>query len=323
MKGTGMRLRGRVSSLDGSRTVDVDNESDDHVALVSQLAEKALREGAAEMIGSAAASAPMPLRGRRILVTRARDQAADLCGKIAAAGGSPVSVPLIRIAPLEDTPELDAAIERIDTYHWLIFASANSVEFFMKRLRAIRPDAPWVSGSPRVAAVGPGTKAALESSGVSTDFMPGVHTGTALAEELFGKEGAGLAGARVLMPRALEGREDPALLLRRQGAIVDDAPAYRTEPRTPSAEDLASIEQGVDAVLFASSSAVNAWCDQVRGGGPLASAARRAVIACIGPSTVATAREQGLRVDVEADDSTGDGLVAALVRHFAREGRTP
>jgi uroporphyrinogen-III synthase len=149
--------------------------------------------------------------------------------------------------------------------------------------------------------------------------MPAIHTGTALAEGLR-VAGGDLAGVRVLMPRALEGREDPARLLRRQGAIVDDVPAYRTDLSVPSTEDLASLEQGVDAVLFASSSAVSAWCGLVRGGGPLASAARHAVIACIGPSTAATAREQGLRVDVEADDSTVDGLVAALIRHFARAG---
>jgi uroporphyrinogen-III synthase len=148
--------------------------------------------------------------------------------------------------------------------------------------------------------------------------MPAVHTGTALAEELARHAGAGLAGARVLMPRALEGREDPAVFLRRQGAVVDDVPVYRTDPCVPSAEDLASLEHRVDAVLFASSSAVSAWCDEVRGGGPLAASSRRAVIACIGPSTAATAREKGLRVDVKADDSTTDGLVAALVRHYAR-----
>jgi uroporphyrinogen-III synthase len=231
---------------------------------------------------------------------------------------------MIRIVPLEETHELDAAIERLAAYRWLIFASANGVEFFMKRLEAMRPGTRWVTGAPLVAAVGPGTTAALSRRGISVDFVPEVHTGIALAEGILGKAAGGLAGERVLMPRALDGREDAAALLRRQGVIVDDVPTYRTAACAPAVEDLANLDTGVDAVLFTSSSAVSAWCDQARGGGPLAEAARGAVIACIGPSTASTARDRGLRVDVEAPAHTTDGLVDALEQHFAQaRGGTP
>jgi uroporphyrinogen-III synthase len=154
---------------------------------------------------------------------------------------------------------------------------------------------------------------------VSVDFVPDVHTGISLAEGILGTAPEGFAGVRVLMPRAQEGREDAAALLRRHGAIVDDVPTYRTDPSPPSREELEPLGPGVDAVLFTSSSAVSAWCGQVRQGGPLAEAARRAVIACIGPSTAATARECGLHVDVESPTHTADGLVTSLGRHFARE----
>lgn len=323
VRGPRLHLHGRVSATDGSRSVDVENEGDDHPALVAALAERALREGAADLIASAgrrSASQPAAgdsLQGLRILVTRAREQAEDLCGKLAAAGAVPVAVPMIRIAPLDETSELDAAIEKLTSYRWLIFASANGVELFMKRLEEMRPEARWSPGAPRVAAVGPGTMAALARYGVRVDFVPAIHTGIALAEGLLGNAVDGLVGARVLMPRALGGREDAADLLRRHGVVVDDVPTYRTDPCAPTVEDLTSLHGGVDAVLFTSSSAVSAWCDQAREG-PLAEAARRAVIACIGPSTASTARNQGLHVDVEATAHTADGLVAALGRHFAR-----
>jgi hydroxymethylbilane synthase len=318
-----LRLRGRVSALDGSRSVDVQGEGGDRAALVTELANRALREGAAELIAAAARGTPShpaegPLSGVRVLVTRARDQAGDLCQKLAAAGAVPIAIPLIRIAPLEDTSGLDAAIERLASYHWLLFASANGVEFFMKRLDEMRAGKPWTAGAPLIAAVGPATAEALRRRGIGIDFVPAVHTGTALAEGITGSAAERLAGAKVLMPRALEGREEAATLLRQHGAIVDDVPIYRTEPCAPSAKDLALLGAGVDAVLFASSSAVGAWCDQTRGGGRLAEASRRALIACIGPTTAATARERGLHVDVEASTNTAEGLVAALERHYAR-----
>ena len=255
-------------------------------------------------------------------MTRPRDQADDLCGRLAAEGAVPVVVPMIRVSAVADTSDLDAAIARLESYGWLIFASANAVEYFMRRLAAVRPSG-WHPGSPRVAAVGPGTAAALERRAIGVDFIPAVHTAAALAEGLVSREKGGLEGAAVLMPRALEGREDAAHLLRRHGARVDDIPAYRTEPCTLSARELAPLDGGVDAVLFSSSSAVGAWCSQADREPRMVEATRRAVIACIGPATAATARERGLRVDVEAPSHTADGLVAALGGHFAlARGRT-
>jgi uroporphyrinogen III methyltransferase/synthase len=304
--------------------VDVESEGTDPEALAAELAGRALRDGAADLIalaGGRAAREPadsLSLHGLRVLVTRAREQAGDLCRMLSAAGAVPIPVPMIRIGPVEDTRDLDEAISRLDSYRWLVFASANGVEFFMKRLTATRPGMRWSPGAPRIAAVGPGTTAALARHGVSADFVPGVHTGIALAEGILGTVPEGFAGVRVLMPRALEGRDDAAALLRRRGAVVDDIPAYRTDPCAPTREELEPVGPGVDAVLFTSSSAVSAWCDQVRGGGPLAEAARRAVIACIGPSTASTARDRGLHVEVESPEHSTEGLVSALGRHVAR-----
>ena len=162
VQGSRLRLHGRVCALDGSRTVDVEAEGEDRAALVAELSRRALREGAAELIAQARAAMQespsgsprrprsatirrragvrrAPLQGLRVLVTRARAQADELCGMLAAAGAVPVTVPLIRIAPLEDTAELDAAIERLSSYRWLVFASSNGVECFMKRYETKRP----------------------------------------------------------------------------------------------------------------------------------------------------------------------------------------
>jgi len=319
-----LRLRGRVSALDGTRVVNVIGEGDDPSALAAALAARALGEGAAELIAEAgrrvAGTQAVPtgaLRNLRVLVTRPRDQADDLCSMLAAEGAVPLVVPMIRVSPVSDTTVLDAAIARLEEYRWLIFASANGVEYFMRRLAAVRPSG-WHPGSPRVAAVGPATAAALERRAIGVDFVPAVHTAAALAEGLVSREPGGLEGAAVLMPRALEGREDAALLLRRHGAQVDDVPAYRTEACTLSPRDLVPLEGGVDAILFSSSSAVGAWCSQAEREPRMVDATRRSVVACIGPATTATARERGLRVDVEAPSHTAGGLVAALGQHFAR-----
>jgi hydroxymethylbilane synthase len=322
MKGSRLRLHGRVCALDGSRTVDVEKESGDPAALVAELAKLALREGAAELIAQAHAashpSAERPLQGLRVMVTRPREQAEELCRMLTAAGAVPVTIPLIGIVSLEDTRELDAAILRLSSYSWLVFTSANGVACFVERLHAVGQGTRLWPDTPKVAAVGPGTVAALSRRGISVNFVPAVHTAAALAEGIIRGAGDGLAGVRVLVPRPLHAREDAAELLRKQGAAVEEVPVYRTDPLPLSPSDAARLGNGVDAILFASGSAVDAWQRLPDPDGLLAAAARRAVIACIGPTTAAAARARGLRVDVEAAVHTSEGLVAALGRHFAK-----
>ncbi len=337
---TGLRMRmwARVSALDGSRVVDVEEESADPAGLVAALAERALRHGAGELIASAARVGGTPgplaaglgagpangaLNGLRVLVTRPREQAEELCQKLSAAGASPVAMPLIAIQALLDTRRIDDAINSLEGYRWLVLASGKGAEVFADRLRAIRPDFAWRRGGPRVAAVGPGTSAALVRCGIPVDFVPSVHTGAALAEAVAADDPNGLVGARLLMPRALEGREEAAQILRRRGAIVDDIPIYRTEPRAPTEMDRSLLAGGVDAVLFTSGSAVSAWSERAKEGSRWAEAARDAVVACIGPTTASTARGLGMRVDVEAATHTAEGLVEALGSYFDSRRSVP
>ena len=328
LDGSRMRLTGRVSSLDGLRVVDVEGDGADPAELAAALARQALGEGASQLMAAAgrrpserAQGAEQPasqaLAGLRVVVTRPREQADDLCRMLAAAG----AVPLISIEPLEDTRGLDGAIGRLESYDWLVVASANGAERFVQRLSEIRPGFDWRPGRPHTAAVGPGTAAALARAGIRVDFVPSTSTGAGLAEELSRVQP--LADRRVLMPRALDGRQEAAAILRRCGAVVDDIPVYRTGPAVLSAGDLSVLDGGVDAVLFLSGSAVKAWHGQARDGGPLAGRAADAVVACLGPTTAAEARGLGLRVDVEAPTHSLEGLLSALGEHFAHpRGRT-
>ena len=329
-EGSRISLRGRVASPDGRRVVNVEGMGEDPAALARALARQALAGGAREIMATAGrvpapgrapqgAAALDPLAGLRVVVTRPRAQAEEVCRVLREAGAVPLAVPVISVTPIEPTQGLDEAIDRLESYDWLVAASANSAKLFLDRLAAVRPGFDWSGAAPRVAAVGPGTAAALELQGIHADFVPAAHTGAAVAEEL--ARGQALAGRRVLLPRALEGREEAAAILRSHGAAVDDVPVYRTEAAEPTDAEVSLLERGADAVLFMSGSAVRAWLDLSRARPVLQESLRGAVVACIGPSTSAEARQRGMRVDVEAEVHSVDGLLDALRRHFSK-GRT-
>ena len=248
-----------------------------------------------------------PLESRRILVTRSRAQAAELCERLAAQGATPIVFPTIEIAPLEDTTELDRAISNLAQYQWIVFTSVNGVKAFWQRLdvagASLRPIA-----TRRIAAIGPATARALEQHQVKANLIPEEYVAEAIVESI-----GDVAGQHVLLPRAEIARQALALELQQRGAIVDEIAAYRTVPATPDPAGLAELKRGVDAIAFTSSSTVR---NLVALAGDMTG---EAAIVCIGPITADTARELGLRVDVVATDYTMDGLVAALVSYFAHE----
>ncbi|HET6450318.1 MAG TPA: hydroxymethylbilane synthase [Spirochaetia bacterium] len=318
-------MQARVGSLDGSEIVNVHAEGDDALALAQALAGSALAQGAARLIAGSApppAASSGPLGGLRVVVTRPIEHSQETCRKLSAAGASPVSIPMICTHPLEDTSRLDAALRCLEEFRWVLVASVTGAELFARRLRDVRPGFAWNDAAPGVAAVGPTTAAALDRAGVPVRLVPSSHSGADAAEEMRGKDPA-LAGSRVLLPRAREGRDDAAEALRRAGARVEEIPVYRTEPRIPTDDELALLRPGVDAVLFASGSAASAWCRQLQRSPEWASAVRGAVVACIGPAAASAARECGLRVDVEAGTHSAAGLIDALAGYFSNARRVP
>lgn len=257
-----------------------------------------------------------PLAGRRVLVSRPRGQASTLSRWIADLGGEAVEIPLIRILPPEDWAAVDQALDELGTYDWVVFTSANGVEYFCRRLWERGGDARALAGV-GIAAVGEATAAALAGRGLRPDLVPDEFRGGALVDPLAGRC---RPGARLLLVRGdLADPELPAGLAAR-GLSPREVVVYHTRPDTAGGEEVRHLlaRGDLDAVTFASPSAVDGFLGAV---GPDAAgeAARllgRAAVACIGPTTAAAACARGLPVHVVAARSTSEGLAAALAEHF-------
>ena len=166
----------------------------------------------------------LPLFGRRIVVTRAREQAGEFSARLRALGADVIEFPTIAIRPPLDYAPLDDAIARLETYHWLVFTSANGVRAFLERLDASPFDLRRLRA--RLCAIGPATARALEALHLKVDLVPRQYVAESLIEAFAGEE---LAGRRVLLPRAAVARDLVPAELRRRGALVDVVEAYRTE----------------------------------------------------------------------------------------------
>jgi uroporphyrinogen-III synthase len=236
--------------------------------------------------------AERPLEGRRIVVTRPREHAGALTGRLEQLGAEVTIVPLIAIAPLEDDSELTALVEHGD-HDWIVFTSANAVRAVGPALRRVRA---------RVAAVGPATERALRDAGVEPSFTPEVF---AAREIVAGLEP--LDGASVLLPQSEIAESLLADELRARGAAVDAVEAYRTVSRDASGTELADLRTA-DAIVLMSGSAARSLSQQ-GGAGP-------ALVACIGPRTAEAAAEAGLTVGLTAHEATSEGIIQALTSHF-------
>jgi uroporphyrinogen III methyltransferase/synthase len=257
----------------------------------------------------------LPLAGKRILITRAREQASSFAQLLEAAGAEVVEFPTISIAPPEDWAPLDAAIERLREYQWVIFTSANGVRFFWERLQAAARDTRDLSGI-TVCAIGPATAAALLSLGVRADIVPAEFKGEALVEAIGAGSGERIRGVRMLLARAAEAREVLPEELARRGARVDVVAAYRTVKAAPDADGLrAMLREGkVHAVTFTSSSTVRHFLDLV--GEEAGALLKRVVVASIGPITAQTAARYGIISHIVPENYTIPALAEALIRHF-------
>ncbi len=234
-----------------------------------------------------------PLAGRRIATTR--DEPGALDSALAKLGADVVHVPLIEIAdPVDGGAALDAALADVGRYDWVVVTSRHGAD----RVAAAVAGAPAV----RTAAVGTRTAAALRAgTGRRVSVVPARHTAADLVAAMPDPDG----GPRVLV--ALADRAAPTLVdgLRRRGYLVDAVVAYRTRLRRPSAAESAAL-RSVEAVAFASGSAVEAWVAAVGTWTPPA-------VAVIGPTTAEVARRAGLPITAVAAEHTIDGLTAAVV----------
>ncbi|MBO8170084.1 MAG: uroporphyrinogen-III C-methyltransferase [Thermoanaerobacteraceae bacterium] len=253
-----------------------------------------------------------PLFGKRVLITRPKHQAVYFAEKIEELGGEPYIFPVIDIVPPEDLSPLDAAIRDIGSYDWVIFTSVNGVNRFFDRLWENRKDIRSLAGV-KIAAIGPKTRIAVEKRGLLVDYMPEEYVAEAVIE---GMKEYGLAGKKVLLPRADIARKVLPQKLAEMGAAVDEVAAYRTVPGSGDAGKLVEmLEQGkIHIVTFTSSSTVHNFVAKLPEG-RAAELLRNVTVACIGPITAATARELGLTVHVEAEEYTIDGLLQAILKY--------
>lgn len=255
------------------------------------------------------------LNGRRIVVTRAREQAGDLVRALETQGAEAVLAPVIRIQPLENLGPLRAALTGLSAYRWVVFTSQNAVQIVLDRMVAWGLT-PRVFSSTWIAAIGSATADMLKQRGLIPALVPEEFVAEALVDALDQRSDGLLAGSRVLIPSAEDTREVLAAGLKQRGAKVENIPVYRTVPVQGHLQDLVDsiIDKQIDAVTFTSSSTVRAFVDLV---GSETATSGRFVAATIGPITASTARELGLRDIIEAEPHTVAGLVESLVKRFA------
>jgi uroporphyrinogen III methyltransferase / synthase len=239
-------------------------------------------------------SAP-PLAGRTVAVTRARAQASGLVRLLRSLGAEVVEAPAIRIVPL------DGPAPQLDRYDLVCLTSPNGVGLLFERLALAGRDGRAFAGV-RVAAIGPGTAAALADRGISADVVPERFVAEGLVEAL-----AGMPVERALIARAAEARDVLPDALRERGASVDVVALYETRAERLTESQLADVSRA-DYVTFTSSSTVRFFLDAA--GSHLSPSTR---LVSIGPVTTAALRERGLEPHVEASRHDIDGVVEALL----------
>ena len=256
-----------------------------------------------------------PLFGRSVVVTRAREQASGLAQELVQLGADVIQCPTIEISPLPDYAELDAAIDRLSEYAWLIFTSVNGVRWFWKRLEAAGKDSRAL-GLCRVAAIGPATAEALEARGIRPDFIPERYVAEGVVEGLLAR--GKVDGVRMLLPRAAKAREVLPDELRKAGARVDVISAYETIPAAARKDEVLERMQAgtLDCVTFGSSSTVENFLSLIPAETLRAHPEVR--LAAIGPVTAKTLEAHGLPCHIMPEEYTIPALVQALVSHYTR-----
>ena len=250
---------------------------------------------------------PLPLAGRRVLVTRAIHQAGKLSDGLRALGAEPVEVPVLEIRPPANSEPLDAALRKLGNYDWLILASGNTVRALVERASALGIALVQPEGL-KVAAVGEATAAAARGVGLQISFVPEAYVAESLAEGLMGQ----IPGRRILLARAAAARDVIPDALREAGAEVDVVDAYRNVLPEAAPEQLRlMLAEGIDAATFTSSSSATHLAEAARltgigwpfSGVPAVS---------IGPITSRTLRELGWEPAAEANPSDIPGLIGAV-----------
>ena len=257
-----------------------------------------------------------PLFGKRIVVTRAREQASGFLQELSSLGAECIQFPTIEIIPPDSWDPLDKAITNLESYQWLLFTSVNGVKYFLQRLHSGGKDVRDLKGI-KIGAIGPKTADQWHQLGIKPDLVPDEYRAEAVLKA-FKKWDT--QGVRILIPRAAKAREILPDQLRKMGALVDVVDAYKTVSPTGDTQGVRDmLEKGtIDMVTFTSSSTVTNFVNmfgsekqQLTDGWM-----KRVKVACIGPITADTARDQGFSVDLMPSDYTIEALTRAITDFF-------
>ncbi|NUQ62628.1 MAG: uroporphyrinogen-III C-methyltransferase [Pirellulales bacterium] len=276
------------------------------------IAERKLRPPAVIVVGEVVSLASegcwftsRPLFGKKVLVTRPRDQAEEMMAPLTDLGAEVLVQPAIEISAPADWTPVDQALSRLHEYDWLVYSSSNGVRGLLDRLLEIGGDLRRL-GNVKLAAIGPGTADELREYRLRADLVPAEYRAEALAESL----AAGAAGKRFLLARASRGREVLADTLRTAGATVDQVVVYRsTDVEHPDQEIAEGLAAGRIDWVTVTSSAIAASLVRMFG-----DALRTAKLASISPVTSGALAKLGFPPAAEARQYTVDGLIEAILR---------
>lgn len=254
-----------------------------------------------------------PLCGKKIVVTRAAEQAGEFAATLAARGAIALECPTIRLVEPESWQLLDLAIRELHSYDWLVLTSGNAVRYFFQRLETLGLDARALGGC-RICAVGPKTADEIRLFGIKPDLVPTDYKAEGVVDEFSRLD---MHCSRVLFPRADKARDVIPRELKRMGAHVDSPVVYRNifPERLPPETLFALEKRSVDCITFTSSSTVQNLAAML-GEELMLDMLKGVAVASIGPITSKSCRDLGLRVDIEPESSTLDDLVKALEVHF-------
>jgi uroporphyrinogen-III synthase len=267
-----------------------------------------------------------PIEGRRIVVTRAEKQAMEMIQLIEAKGAKAYLFPVIKTEWASDLSSLDQAIHKLEQFDWIFFTSVNGVDYFFERVQEVRlnqhPDLDLEAllKGISIAAIGVKTAKAIESWGLTVSVVPPSFKQEKLFEACKRKMESGM---RVLYPRAKVVRQQLSQQLRESGLRVEEVEVYQTtSAENEKDEFLQSLSMGeIDAITFTSSSTVSRFV-AILEDGALKQRWRELLatvdIACIGPITAQTAKQLGLRVAIEAEEYTVEGLLNQIEEFYKK-----
>lgn len=259
----------------------------------------------------------LPLFGKRFLITRPREQAANFVGLLQAQGAETICIPTIEIAPPASWHECDEALAQLGSYDGLVLTSANGVDAFFGRMAEQGLDLRALAGV-KIIAVGPKTARAIEARGIRPDLVPANYRAEGVVEELLEQE---IAGKRYLYPRTEIARNLIPDSLTEAGAQVDAPVVYRTVAPQGKEEMIRHLlqEQELDAICFSSSSTFDNLYAIF--GEELHQLKQETDFISIGPLTSQSIRARKFEVALEPEQSTLDDLVAAMVEYYRESAK--